>query len=279
LALVDSLDFRDANGTPFYEPTTELSLINHLDQGGFAVVLVPTNEHDCYRWHIFAYNTATKKVQLTSLRASKEGLFAVKDQTVLEPKPGEPETLMPRNIPGIIQRRFDLDGFKVAPGLTATQYDLQVERETQAGLQLLKESTRLMLVMGTEAGKVAALSFSIASDGTLAQINEKPEQINILRNDAREILLPLNTLDEIKAIAESDPSPQGMITGMMRTEGDAVQIRSPQAQQLQVGDWVKIAGTSHYDGHYIAHKVDENTFEIAAELSGDSRFKSKKTLC
>jgi len=50
---IDTLDFRDANGKFFYEPTTELCLVNNLHKGWFSVVW-PTIENDVYRWHIFA---------------------------------------------------------------------------------------------------------------------------------------------------------------------------------------------------------------------------------
>lgn len=45
LSNVDTLDFRDANGNFFYEPTTELCLVNNLHKGWFSVVLVPTIEN------------------------------------------------------------------------------------------------------------------------------------------------------------------------------------------------------------------------------------------
>ncbi len=124
LANIDSLDFRDADNKQFYEPTTELSLIKNLQNGWFSVVLVPTNEHDNYRWHIFAYNSETEKVELTTIRASEEGLFDVKDYTVFEPQPEAKKVLIPRSIPGIIQRSLDLGNIKVANGFSATKYDI-----------------------------------------------------------------------------------------------------------------------------------------------------------
>jgi hypothetical protein len=39
----DSLSYRDKDGNFFYEPTTEISLVKDLQNGWFAVVLVPTN--------------------------------------------------------------------------------------------------------------------------------------------------------------------------------------------------------------------------------------------
>ncbi len=267
LRLVDSLDFRDTEGNPFYKPTTELSLIKNLENGWFSVMLLPTNEHDKYRWHIWTYNSQTKQIDVTSIRASSEGLFDVKDETVLESKTGEADILIPRSIPGIIQRSFNLQNLTVTQGLSATKYDTQIERAIQGGTQLLKESTKVLLAVVTNLG-TATLSFGVAGDGTLAELDTNPV-FNILRNDAREILLPLDTLDEIKAIGDSTPPPQGIITRMDRTEGDLVQITSKQAQNLEYGDVVKIEGTNHYNGHYITQKIDDRTFEITANWVGN----------
>ena len=266
---IDTLDFRDADGNFFYEPTTELCLVNNLHQGWFSVVLVPTIENDVHRWHIFAYNSQTKKVELTTIRTSEEGLFEVKDYTIFEEIN---ETLVPRQIPGIIKRTLDISGTTITNGLTATKYDLQQEQQTQSGeMQLLKTATRLMLAIPTDKG-AATLNFAIAGDGTLAEIDETADK-TILRSKTREILLPLNTLDEIKALADRTPPPQGMITGLAEgtDEDDAenlVKIATQgQASELTNGDLVKIMGTSDYQGLYQTKTVDENTFDIDLGLT------------
>ncbi|MBP5976241.1 hypothetical protein HW132_26805 [Brasilonema sp. CT11] len=262
LANIDSLDFRDINGNDFYEPSTELCLVNNLQNGWFSVVLVPTNEQDKYRWHIFAYNSQTQKVELTTIRASDDALFDVKDYTVLEPKPDNEEILIPRSIPGIIKRTLDLGNVNVSNGLAATKYDIQRERQTEDGMQLLRESTRVMLTIPTTEG-VAAISFAVAGDGTLSQIDQTPDT-HIVRSNSRQILLPLNTLDEIKAIGTTTPPPQGNITEVKRGDSDKILITSDKASQLKNGAVVKIAQTRNYDGHYHARKIDHNTFEIDA---------------
>ena len=266
---IDTLDFRDADGNFFYEPTTELCLVNNLHKGWFSVVLVPTIENDVHRWHIFAYNSKTKQVELTTIRTSEEGLFEVKDYTVFEEIN---ETLVPRQIAGIIKRTLDISGTTITNGLTATQYDLQQEQQTQSGeMQLLKTATRLMLAIPTDKG-TATLNFAIAGDGTLAEIDETPDK-TIIRSKTREILLPLNTLDEIKALADRTPPPQGMITGLAEgtDEDDAenlVKIATQgKASELTNGDLVKIMGTSDYQGLYRAKTVDENTFDLDLGLT------------
>ncbi|WYM03310.2 MAG: LamG-like jellyroll fold domain-containing protein [Gloeotrichia echinulata CP02] len=264
LVNIDSLDFRDANGNFFYQPTTELCLVNNLQKGWFSVVLVPTIENDVYRWHIFAYNSQTQKVELTTIRASEEGLFDVKDYSIFEELN---DTLVPRNIPGVIKRTLDISNVTVTNGLAATKYDLQQEQETQSGeMQLIKTATRLMLAIPTDKG-TAAFSFAIAGDGTLSQINQTPTS-SIIRSKQREILLPLNTLDEIKAFGDKTPPPQGIITGL--AEGtdkdkaeDLVKISTnTAAAELKNGDLVKITSTRDYRGLYRTTKVDNNSFEI-----------------
>ncbi|MDH6068056.1 LamG domain-containing protein [Chrysosporum ovalisporum APH033B] len=264
LVNIDTLDYRDANGNFFYEPTTELCLVNNLLQGWFSVVLVPTVENDVYRWHIFAYNSQTQKVELTTIRGSEEGLFDVQDYTVFAESNS---TLVPDKIPGLIKRSLDINGVKVTNGLSATKYDLQQEQETQFGeKQLLKTSTKLMLAVPTDKG-TAALSFAIAGNGTLAEIDKTPER-TIIRSRQREILLPLNTLDEIKGLADKTPPPQGMITGLAvgtdaENAEDLVKISTEgKAGELANGDLVKITGTSDYQGLYSTKKIDDHTFEI-----------------
>jgi hypothetical protein len=268
LVNVDTLDFRDANGNFFYEPTTELCLVNNLHKGWFSVVLVPTIENDVYRWHIFAYNSQTQKVELTTIRASEEGLFDVQDYTIFEESK---DSLVPRRIPGVIKRTLDIKDVTVTDGLSATKYDLQQAQQTQSGEeQLLKTATRLMLAIPTDKG-AAAFSFAIAGDGTLGEIDETPDS-KIIRSRQREVLLPLNTLDEIKAIGDKTPPPQGIISGFSAGTDeedieDLVKISTNGgASKLANYDLVKISGTSDYQGLYPTIKVDENTFDIDIPL-------------
>jgi hypothetical protein len=127
-----------------------------------------------------------------------------------------------------------------------------------------------MLVIPTDQGNTVALDFAAAKDGTLSQISDNPEISEILRSDNRHVLLPLNTLDEIKAIGDSTPPPSGRITGIARTEGDRLQVTSVEASTLKSGDNVKIQGTTHYNGYHVARKIDSNTFEIEAKWVDDN---------
>ncbi|WP_424102256.1 LamG-like jellyroll fold domain-containing protein [Moorena producens] len=267
----DSLDFNDVYGNAFYEPTTELSLITNLDNGWFSVILVPTNELDVYRWHIFAYNSSSQKVELTTIRASEEGLFDTKDYLVLEPNPDNPDVLRPRTIPGVIRRTLDLGDRIISNGLAATVYNLQYEQQTQEGdTQLLKGDTRVMLAIPTSKDKTtnlaASLSFAVATDGTLSQIEEAANSETVLRGNERDMLLPLNTLDEIRAIGETEPPPQGTISKLERGEEDCVQITSSETNGLGKGDTVEIKNSQSYDQLYQSvTTVDKDTFTVELE--------------
>ncbi len=280
LTNIDTLDFRDANNQFFYEPTIEIHAVSHLYQGWFSVVVVPTIEHNVHRWHIFAYNSGTHKVELTTLRVSKEGLFEAKDYTIFELLEG---IIVPHQIPGVIKRTLDINA-TITNGPTATKYDIQQAQLTQSGQnQLLKIDTRVMLTIPTDKG-AAALSFSIAKDGTLAQIDEKPTQTTI-RSDQKEILLPLNTLDEIRAFGDTTPTPQGVIQGLsVGTQDEDVEdlvkvLTGNKAADLETGDEVKISGNSSYQGLYQVKRVNNDTFDVdipAAEGLGYWEKKEQK---
>lgn len=53
----DSLSARDMEGQPFYEPTQEITFIDHLSQGRFTALLLPTKILEQKRWQIFAYDS------------------------------------------------------------------------------------------------------------------------------------------------------------------------------------------------------------------------------
>lgn len=255
LTQVDTLDFQDADGKPFHEPTTELCLIKNLVNGWFSVALVPTNEHDHHRWHIFAC-TNTDQVEMISLRSSEEGLFDVRDGS---------------GASGVIRRRLNLtnkdDGRPLKPmnGLAAVKYDIQKEVMVKGESQFVKEATRILLAIPTDDGNTAALSFGLAADGTLAQIDEDEDPYT-WRADEREVMLPLNTLDEIKAIGDSSPAPQGIISKLGSGVADRVVVASDQVEGLEWNSAVEIKDTTDYNGHYLVDEVvDQNTFMVVTK--------------
>lgn len=270
LVAIDTPDFRDADGQFFYEPSTEICVINNLHDGWFSAVLVPTFENDVHRWHIFAYDSSLKRVIAWTIRASQDGLFEVQDYFVAEEENG---AYAPRRIAGIIRRVLDIPNMTVNNGITATKYDLQQAQITQSGdEQLLKTATRVLLAIPTTEG-IASLSFSMAKDGTLADISTTPVT-DILRAKQRELLLPLQTLEEIIAIGDRSTNPQGSI--QMLAEGNSsedceslITIRSDSSTEgLSHGDQVRITGTASYEGLYEANVIDTDRFVITPNEKG-----------
>ncbi len=263
----NSLDFRDANGNYFYEPTLELSQLGSLQEGWFAVVLLPTAEHDHYRWHFFLFNNIDQQIEIVSIRASEDGLFDVRDDLQLLSGAGPQNIDTWQQTPGILRRTIFLDNLSVTGGPAATKYDLQVERNTQAGPQLLRESTRVMLAIPTDQG-VATLSFAAAIDGTLSMIEESPDNTHLLVNRSKDVLLPINTLDEIQTLGSATPIPQGAITGIARGDANRLSILTDNPLTIKPGDPVVIGGTASYDGHYRVITTNNGAFEIQAAFNG-----------
>ena len=255
LKTVDSLDFRDANSVPFHEPSTELSWLGDVRIGLFSVVLLPTDDHDVHRWHIFYLTAESKKLEYASLKSSKDEMFDFKDHFVLAPERG--------NMPGLIRRSFDIcdaDGvvdlaFTGAP--VATQYDVQTEQDTDAGPHLLREAVRVLVNVPTNSGAVS-ISFAAAKDGRLSHVGtqeslgghrESTEQQ--LRSTRREVILPLDTLDAIKLIRDTQPPPHGKFNTVRRGSKDRIEIVAADAPgELKAGDLVRISDTVSIDGHY-----------------------------
>lgn len=187
---VDSPDFRDIDNQPFYEPSTEIcpTLFNKLQDGWFGVAVTATNEADRYRWHIFAYNKDSQKIDLLTLRGGEDSMFAVQDYWFRRID-ADTEAVSYSSIPGVICRQLELQNengqaLQVSNGLAVVKYDIQIEQETQSGPQWIRDTSKLMLAIPTNDG-VAALSFAIAADGTLAQIVKQPTT-ETLRSKERE---------------------------------------------------------------------------------------------
>lgn len=276
---VDSLDFRDMQNRPFYEPTTELcpEILNNLENGWFGVVVTPTNEQESYRWHILAYNRASKKVDLLTLRAGSEQMFEVQDYWFRTVDPVT-DIASYDSIPGLIRRELELqdsDGkpLAISNGLAAIKYDVQREQQTQNGPQLVRDASKILLAVPTEWG-VAALSFAIANDGRLAQIAPDTKE-ETLRSQERDILLPLNLLDSIRPVGDSSPAPAGTIAGMSRStedsNADRVQVQvsaqdKTALKKLKNGDLIKLSNTVNYNGLYRVGAVKGSTFTIDASF-------------
>jgi hypothetical protein len=274
---VDSPDFRDINNQPFHEPSTEIcpTLFNKLQDGWFGVAVTATNEADRYRWHIFAYNKDSQKIDLLTLRGGDESMFAVQDYWFRRID-ADTEAVSYSSIPGVICRQLELQkengqALQVSNGLAVVKYDIQVEQETQSGPQWMRDTSKLMLAIPTSEG-VAALSFAIAADGTLAQIVKQPTT-ETLRSKEREMLLPVNLLDNIRTVGDAAPAPQGTILAMSRSEDeltrDRVKVQASDndletVNKLKLGDIVKLYDTNSYNGLYQVRRVENGSFTIDA---------------
>lgn len=262
----DTLGFAALDGSYFFEPTTELCMIDDLRDGWFSVLLVPTTEHDVYRWHVFAYDGRGERLALTTLSAGEDGRFDVHDFMVYEPVSSADPTLVPRVIPGIQRRVINL-GATVINGFSAVRYDVQREGAGEPK-QLFKIATRIMLAVPTDKG-IAALSFAIAADGTLSRIAEGATA-NVLRATERNVALPLSSLDEIRPYCDTTPLSHGVITRIergtmdLRTE-DQVLVTSSTAGLLATYDRVELIGTKSYDGVYPVGNLTADSFEIAVQ--------------
>ena len=277
---VDARDYRDMDGNSFYEPATELSFIPPAFDGGFSVVLVPTSEHDGHRWHVFAWERDTRKLVLWSVGASEDGLFNVRDRLFADSN-GDDKVY--REVSGIVRRELVLSGLTVAQGPAATAYDTQVEKlihEAEGGRpatkQLMRQATYVMLAVpvkasGSHVVTTAAINFSVGVDGLLSQVDKSPVR-RTLRSTERDVILPLDTLDEIKELVDTTPPPAGVISGIERGTEDLLQINSKESLQgkLDLDSTIKISDTKSYDGHYKVVAVNGSSFEV------DARFNSNK---
>ena len=181
------------------------------------------------------------------------------------------------SIPGLIRRQLNLQNeagkqLQVSNGLAVVKYDVQTEQQTKAGPQWMRDARKLMLAIPTGQG-VAALSFAIAADGTLAKIVVKQPKTETLRSKEREILLPVNLLDKIRPVGDASPAPEGVIAGMSRSTDDdtadrvcvqAIAADKEAVKKLKRNDMVKLFDTVSYNGLYQVRSVEDGSFTIDA---------------
>jgi hypothetical protein len=91
---------------------------------------------------------------------------------------------------------------------TATRCCLQSAMTTPDGdTSFVKAGVRVMLavpVQGPDAASdaaVATLVFGVRTDGTLAQIDDLPQEALLLENN-RDLLLPADVLQQVRALAD-----------------------------------------------------------------------------
>ncbi|MGD1701697.1 LamG-like jellyroll fold domain-containing protein [Dapis sp. BLCC M229] len=100
----DSLGAKDMEGKAFSEPTQELDFVRQLEGGRFQVLLLPTQIANINRWQVFAYNSATSKIDSFNIERATDGLFNTKG-TIHYTSPD------PEYQSAIFQRRPGVDSF------------------------------------------------------------------------------------------------------------------------------------------------------------------------
>lgn len=283
LESVDSVDFRNMQDQPFHEPTTVIlpTMITGLAGGTFNVAVTPTNERDRYRWHIFVTCPGGHTVTMFCIGAGAEQPFDVRDSWFRTLDPDTEEDLYTK-VPGVLRRQITLttgtdpgDRLDVSQGSAAVPYDVQREQQIGGGTpQLVRDTSRILLAVPTSRG-IATLAFTVAANGTLAQIGADITETN-LRGQEREVLLPLDTLDRIHAVGDHAPAASGTITGIARTEDDdgentrvAVAEALTGKNALSRDDLVKIRGTRGHDGLYTVEEAQDGAFTVHVG-SGDT---------
>ena len=71
----DSLGAADLNKVPFVEPTQHLRFVPSITEGRFAVVLVPTQVAEVFRWQLFTHDAGGDVVWCYSIERTSDGLF------------------------------------------------------------------------------------------------------------------------------------------------------------------------------------------------------------
>lgn len=254
----DSLDFRDADGGPFFEPTIELNLQIKISYGWFSVVLLPTDKQEEHRWHFFFYHENNGLVN-ASVRASSEGLFDLRD------RPGQY---------GLELRHFQLQSADNTPlaisgAPVAARYDKQEERANQVGeTNLVRTDTRVMLVVPTNRG-AAALDFAVTADGRLSHLSANPESLEpvLLRGTERTLQLPPDTLERIQAFRGERAPATGRILGMEKTEDGRIRLLTGLGDPPPKAEQIRIKNTQSYDGLYTVTNARKDSFEIEVELT------------
>lgn len=264
---VDSLDFRDANDTPFLEPTRQLSFLTNRDGRQFAAMVLPTTDKETFRWHFFLqqhHPDLGNYLQATAIRSDANGQFILDDQLVIDPVAREGDTPVVRSLPGLTNRRWLLHWDRqLGEGLAATAFNIQVEQATKSGPQLLKGDTKVLLTFNTADAQIGALSFGVSTDGLLALVSPQSDGVEELRPATRKnIFLPLNHLEQVRAVGRVEELPKGSIIRMERGDEDRIILHTDAPHGLTHFDQVTVRNTQNYNGNYRVVQLGPNTFSI-----------------
>lgn len=249
--VIDGLDYRDANGQPFYEPAIELNFLagSNEDQD-FAVVFADTAQPNEHYWHFFGVENGTSgKIRLTSVRASKDGLFDVTDR---DGSPG-----IQRRTIHLVDEASHPVAINGAPA--AVTYNRQKPPAASTNPQpFLRDSVHVMLALPTASG-IVAVSLAVTADGTLAQkADDSNATTAVVHSEVEEVTLPPSALEEVTVLDPQAPAAKGSIASITRTaDGSTVLTLDSDAGSGTIPSHgtIQIDGSGGYDGHYSAAPV------------------------
>ena len=203
----DSLGANDMSGKPFIEPTQELDFINGLSHGRFCVLRLPTQVSDSHRWHFFAYNEDTKKIDSVNMAQAEDGLFDSKGET-------QNHTIAPMQ-----RNSFRFTDLELASGLSAALYHQQ---EKDAEGQPLRSAARVMLsaatcTPGEDNAYLATLDFGLSRKGLLTLV---PDEIPLPEIDNSQS----KVLEEISAKEAQAQAIRETINRYENSGGDAAMV-------------------------------------------------------
>ncbi|MGF1567613.1 MAG: LamG-like jellyroll fold domain-containing protein [Nodosilinea sp.] len=216
----DSLSAIDMESKPFYEPTQEITFIDHLSQGRFTALLLPTKIPEMKRWQIFAYDSQQDRIASWNIPQSEDGLFNLyePDQQAMDgATPPSIEQLLATDPLKSFRWDFRASDRALESGFSAILY---FQQETAAtGYDNLekpmKTSARLLLTMATRdssdpQSRVTALDFAVSIDGKIVQVPETLDLQTITATKPGEIPIP-TALQQLKALDQAIPQTQAEI--------------------------------------------------------------------
>lgn len=282
----DSLSAKDMEGKPFYEPTQEITFINHLSQGRFTVLLLPTKIPELKRWQIFAYDSQQTTIASWNIPQSEDGLF-----NLYESDPQSIENATPPSVEQVLQtdplKSFRWD-FRVSDrtlefGLAAILYFQQETATTgyDNREKPIKTSARVLLAMATKdtsksQNQVTALDFAVSIDGRLVQL---PETLNLQTITATKPgKMPITTaLQQIKALDQAIPQTQTeverlqlMVEPTLRSQLEHKQMRLSRLQDLLNSPTLFDPAKNPNVLNYLTGAID-STAGLMQELQADTQ--------
>ena len=165
----DSLGYQDMVNDPFPEPTLEIDLTHEINNGNFAVLLLPTDVPGQTRWLLIAGNGTEKQLDLFYIDRTSDGLFDMDEK---------------EEINLTLQTQDEKDGLEIN-SLDAITYAQQENVKDESGrTRKLKRSMRMMLAgrvnkmvggshQKTDPCPILILDFAVTRDGKLTRVPDE----------------------------------------------------------------------------------------------------------